>query len=269
MIRLAVFGFPIAHSLSPGIHGMFAGQCGLDVDYRAIEARPQEFAAKLDRLISDGGMGCNVTVPLKHSAWNLAKRTSEAANLARAANTLVLEGDSWYAENTDGPGLVNDLVSNLGRAISGSSLCLIGAGGAAAGVLGSLLEQDPGELVIANRTLEKAEQLAGRHAGLAACQAVSLDELGALEAFDLVINATALGHAGRSPELPDSLFTPGGLCYDMNYGSAARPLRDDCSARGIAYQDGLGMLVEQAALSFEIWTGEAPDSGLVLKALRN
>jgi len=269
LIRLAVFGRPVAHSLSPAIHNQFAQQCGLEIDYRAIEAGPDEFEGKLRELVLAGGRGCNITVPLKRLAWQMSQRCSPSASQAQAANTLLFEKpDDWYADNTDGRGLVRDLSRCRQRELRHCRLLILGAGGAAAGIIGELLHEQPAELVIANRTPERASALAQRFSSMGSVASCALDQIGAQGSFDLVINATSLGHSGQSPALPDTLFRRGGLCYDLNYGPAAEPLRIRCSKRGISYQDGLGMLVEQAAISFELWTGKLPDSAIVLQQLR-
>jgi len=265
VIRLAVFGSPISHSRSPEIHRLFARQCGLEVDYRAIEARPGTFPDLLEEFAAGGGRGCNVTVPLKHLAWKLAQKSSTSASQAQAANTLLIEDrNEWSADNTDGRGLVRDLVTHLDHPFAGSRVCIIGAGGAVAGVLGALLAQGPASIVVANRTLERAQQLCESFAGLAA---IPLQALGMQDPFNLIINATSLGHDGKHPGLPLSIFLPDSLCYDLNYAAAAEPLRNFCHESKIRYQNGLGMLVEQAALSFELWTGRMPDTRPVLKQL--
>ena len=275
MIRLAVFGSPISQSLSPAIHGRFALQCGLDVDYRAIEADASNFADLLRKLVDQGARGCNITAPLKNEAWKLAHSATESAERAQAANTLLFrEADVWLADNTDGRGLVQDLTANLKLEVAGSQICIIGAGGATAGILGDLLEQKPTCITIANRTLKRAQelQLAFNDGSGAVAEstikAISLDDLAASGPFDLIINATSLGHAGEHPELPPAMLLPGSLCYNLNYGVAAEPLRTYCRQAGIEYEDGLGMLVEQAALSFELWTGHKPDTVRVLKEMR-
>jgi len=269
LIRLAVFGKPVAHSLSPRIHGMFADQCGLEVEYRAIEATPESFPGQVADLAGSGGRGCNITVPLKRDAWKLAGRCSENASRAQAANTLVFDGaDDWYADSTDGMGLVNDLQSIPGCSLPGARLCLIGAGGAAASVLGALLRSGPESVLIANRTKDRALELAQTHSDLGKIDICTPAELDSMAPFDLVINATSLGHGGASPELSSAWFRPDGICYDMNYGKAAEPLRRVCLERNIHFSDGLGMLVTQAALSFRLWTDQAPDTEEVLIALR-
>ena len=268
-MRLAVFGKPVIHSLSPRIHGLFADQCGLKIEYRAIEATPETFPRRVTELAESGGRGCNITAPLKHEAWKLAKRCSESASRARAANTLVFdEPGDIYADSTDGMGLVNDLNSMPGCRLRGARICLLGAGGAAASVLGAILGAQPLIVFIANRTRSRAMELARSHSGLGNLDFGTPADLGAVEPFDLIINATSLGHKGDTVALSPAWFTGRGFCYDMNYADAARPLQAWCSKEGIPYSDGLGMLVSQAALSFSLWTGQTPDTARVLEELR-
>lgn len=267
LIKLAVFGQPVAQSLSPRIHRLFAEQFDLDIEYTAIEATHESFGPLVGELARGGGRGCNVTVPFKNAAWQLATVASEDANRAEAANTLVFTASDWFADNTDGGGLVDDLALNHGIELAGKRVCLLGAGGASGGVLASLLRQKPMDITVANRTLARAESLAERHADLGQVTASGLDALAEAGPFDLVINATSLGHGGEAPDLPQRLFRDGGFCYDMNYGTASRPLRSQCEALGVNYTDGLGMLVSQAARSFQIWTGRKPDTPPVLRAL--
>jgi shikimate dehydrogenase len=269
VIRLAVFGKPVARSLSPRIHRLFARQLRLRVDYRAIEATPESFPEQVRGLAASGGRGCNVTVPLKHVAWSLAARCSDNASRAQAANTLVFNGDeSVFADNTDGPGLVNDLLTLPGGRLRGARVCVLGAGGAAAGILGALLSAQPACVIIANRTVERARELARRHADLGRVETCGPAEIGRHGPFDLLINATSEGHRGGAPALSHEWFSPGGLCYDLNYGPAAAPLQRICSDLRLRYADGLGMLVGQAALSFALWTGQRPDAAAVLEELR-
>lgn len=269
VIRLAVFGNPVAHSLSPAIHRAFAQQCGLDIDYQAIEASDETFPDEVNSLAGKGGRGCNITAPFKNAAWKLARRCSNSAGRARAANTLVFEGPGdWYADSTDGAGLVNDIESGASVKTEGARICLLGAGGAAASVLAALLAGNPGAVVIANRSQERARQLATSHSDLGPVTTCVPGDLENEAPFDLVINATSLGHSGMAPDLSPDVLNAGGLCYDMNYGKAAVPLGDLCRDKGIPYSDGLGMLVNQAALSFELWTGSRPDASAVLSQLR-
>lgn len=269
MIRLAVFGQPIAHSLSPRIHRLFAAQHGLEIDYQAIEASRDTFPTRLNELAARGGRGCNVTVPLKRDAWKLAARSSEGAQLAQAANVLVFDDAAgFFADNTDGPGLVSDLQPLLDCRSGSARICLLGAGGAAAGVLQALLKAGPELIVIANRTAERADELIRSHAGLGALDHCTPEEIPDRGPFDVLINATSMGHHGLAPDISDTWLKPGGLCYDLNYGMAAKPLKHACERLGLRYSDGLGMLTAQAALSFRLWTGIMPETAPVLAALR-
>ncbi|HKX55484.1 MAG TPA: shikimate dehydrogenase [Xanthomonadales bacterium] len=269
MIRLAVFGQPIAHSLSPDIHRQFASQFGLAIDYRAIESSLAEFPGKLRELQVAGGLGCNVTVPLKHAAFAAARELSPAAEQAQAVNTLLFRGkDDWYGTTTDGDGLLRDLQRLLPEKLAGKRILLIGAGGAAAGLVGTLLQQSPARLLIVNRDAGKATDLALRFADFRPVSACSLQDSQEQGPFDLIINATSLGHQGKAPPLHPGWLVADSFCYDLNYGRAAQPWQAACTSRGISFSDGLGMLVEQAALSFEIWTGKQPETFEVLMALR-
>jgi shikimate dehydrogenase len=268
-IQLAVFGMPVKHSLSPRIHTLFAQQGGLEVDYRAIEVEEEFFSREVQKLADAGGRGCNITLPLKHCAFKLANRASERAELARSANTLLFESPSrWAADSTDGPGLLRDLTENLGISIAGRRVGVIGAGGAAAGILYDLLQAGPGGLTLFNRTVGKAETLAEQFAVAGRVEPAGLEAMESSGAYDLVIDATSAGHQGTDPVLVGDMFDGGGICYDLNYGQAHESLGTWCAARGIPCHDGLGMLVEQAALSFRIWTGFMPDTAPVLAALR-
>jgi shikimate dehydrogenase len=266
VITLAVFGQPVVHSLSPRIHLAFGQQAGLSVAYRAIEVAPGGLAEALDALAARGGVGCNVTLPLKHEARALARSCSDHVELAQAANTLLRDGAGWHAENTDGTGLIRDLRRN-GLDPTGKRVALLGAGGAAAGVCAALLDAGPSELRIYNRTVDRALALAERHRPLGPVSADSMDRLGE-ESFDLVLNATALGHRGDMPPVSVDLFTPGGALYDLNYGRAAEPLENWAQQAGVTYRSGLGMLVGQAAESFRLWTGFEPALEPVLAELR-
>lgn len=267
LIRLALFGQPVASSLSPTIHRLFAEQLGLAIEYRAIEAGPGELAGALEAFRREGGSGCNVTLPLKGEAWRLAADSSKRVGQARAANTLVYQSPGWFAHNTDGAGLMADL-EHHSIAVAGQRLVVLGAGGAAAGILSSLLEADPAQLAIVNRNKGRAHALADRCTDHLDIDVRDWAGLAGAGQFDLVINATSLGHQQQAPPLVATLFAPDAVCYDLNYGHAAAPLRDWCEAAGRRYVDGLGMLVEQAAESFAVWTGKRPDSRTVIEKLR-
>ena len=261
--RYAVFGHPIAHSKSPQIHAAFARQTGQDMTYEAILAPLDGFAESVAAFIAAGGRGANVTVPFKEEAFKLASRLSPRAQRAGAVNTLAFDADGMLGDNTDGAGLVADLTRNLHCTLAGKRILLLGAGGAARGVIEPLLEQQPAALVIANRTVSRAEELAelfGR--GVRACGFDAADT-----PFDLVINATAASLAGDLPPLSPRVFTADTLAYDMMYGRDT-PFLDFARAHGARTADGLGMLVEQAAEAFYLWRGVRPDTAPVIAALR-
>ena len=261
--RYAVFGHPIAHSKSPQIHTAFARQTGQDMTYEAILAPLDGFADSVAAFIAAGGRGANVTVPFKEEAFRLANRLSPRAQRAGAVNTLSFDADGILGDNTDGAGLVADLTRNLNCTIVGKRVLLLGAGGAARGVIEPLLDQQPAALVIANRTVSRAEELAelfGR--GVRAC---GFDA--ANTPFDLVINATAASLAGDLPPLSPRVFTPDTMAYDMMYGRDT-PFLDFARTHGARTADGLGMLVEQAAEAFHLWRGVRPDTAPVIAALR-
>jgi len=261
--RYAVIGHPVAHSKSPWIHAEFARQTGQELDYGRIEAPLEGFARALDEFRAAGGRGANVTLPFKEQAFSYCGKTSARARAAAAVNTLSFEGASVYGDNTDGVGLVIDLERNLGRAIAGKRVLLMGAGGAARGVLQPLLQRGPAVLRIANRTVRRAVALA------VLFQDVKGGGFGDLagESYDLLINATSAGLANETPPLPEEIFAAGAFAYDMVYGRDT-PFLAQARAAGAATSDGLGMLVEQAAESFQLWRGKRPDTAPVLAALR-
>ncbi len=260
--RYAVFGHPIAHSKSPQIHAAFALQTGQDMRYEAILAPRDEFAASVAAFVAAGGRGANVTVPFKEQAFALANRLTPRAQRAGAVNTLIFD-DGILGDNTDGAGLVADLTRNLHCTLAGKRILLLGAGGAARGVIEPLLDQQPAALVIANRTVGRAQELAdlfGR--GVRACGFDAVDT-----PFDLVINATAASLAGELPPLSPHIFTANTLAYDMMYGRDT-PFLSFARSHGAATADGLGMLVEQAAEAFYVWRGVRPDTAPVIASLR-
>ncbi|HET6564193.1 MAG TPA: shikimate dehydrogenase [Xanthomonadales bacterium] len=269
MIRLAIFGNPVARSLSPVIHPQFAAQFGLSLSYDRIESGIEDFAGRANEFAQSGGTGCNITAPLKQAAFDICHEVSPAAGQAQAVNTMVFRGpQDWYGTNTDGAGLLRDLQRLIPTGLQGSRILLVGAGGAAAGIVGPLLQLAPASLLIANRSPEKALQLCQRFAGLGPVTSCTLDALTGHPAFDLIINATSLGHQGMAPQLPAGCFGPDSFCYDLNYGKAAQPWQALCVSQDLTFSDGLGMLVEQAALSFELWTGRTPETIEVLMSLR-
>ena len=261
--RYAVFGHPIAHSKSPQIHAAFARQTGQDMSYDAILAPLDGFAESVAAFIAAGGRGANVTVPFKEAAFRLASRLSPRAQRAGAVNTLSFDADGILGDNTDGAGLVADLTRNLHCALAGKRVLLLGAGGAARGVIEPLLDQQPAALVIANRTVSRAQELAELFGhGVRACGFDAADT-----PFDLVINATAASLAGDLPPLSPRVFTADTLAYDMMYGRDT-PFLTFARTHGARTADGLGMLVEQAAEAFYLWRGVRPDTAPVIAALR-
>lgn len=275
MDHYCVLGNPVEHSKSPAIHARFAELTGQVMDYRKLLAPLDNFAQTLQQWIDSGGRGCNVTVPFKFEAFRLATVATERARLAQAANTLKFEAGRIEADNTDGIGLVNDIQNNAGVRLAGRDLLLLGAGGAAAGVLGPLLAAGPRRLVVANRTHTRAVELVARHTSHASLQQMLqktelvAQELQGLEAdFDVIVNATASSLSGAAITLDPRLLKPGALAYDMMYGAAAQGFTDWARAHGAVPRDGLGMLVEQAAESFLFWRGVRPPSAQVLKEMQ-
>ena len=267
MDRYVVIGNPVAHSLSPRIHAAFARALGEAIEYSKLEVPVGEFAAHAQRFFDGGGRGANVTLPFKQDAFAFAAQRSVRAQTAGAANVLAARDGRIVADHTDGAGLVADLVDNVRLALRDRRVLIVGAGGATRGVLTPLLAQAPGEVVIANRTVERARELCARFASLGALRAVALEALRA-EPFDLILNATSSGTRGEPMALPAGLFTPRVFAYDLAYGAGARPFLAQARAGGARASDGLGMLVEQAAESFFLWRGARPATRPVLEALR-
>lgn len=263
--RYAVIGHPISHSKSPLIHKMFAAQTGQNISYEAIEAPLDGFAATVERLRRAGYKGCNITVPFKFEAFSLARELSARASAAQAVNTLQFADDTMFGDNTDGAGLVRDITHNLGRQLAEQRVLIMGAGGAAYGVVLPLLSERA-QLTVANRTPEKALQLAASFVQQARIAACAYQDLHGRQ-FDIVINATSSGLSNEMPELPPGIFAPGALAYDMMYGRET-PFMAFARAQGAPVADGLGMLVEQAAEAFHLWRGIRPDTAPVFEALR-
>jgi shikimate dehydrogenase len=273
--RYAVIGNPIEHSKSPLIHTAFAHQTGKDIQYEKILAPLDGFAVTVKNLVAQGYKGCNVTVPFKFEAFKLAIPT-ERAKTAKAINTLTFHEDhSIEGDNTDGAGLVRDIQQNMGIALANKRILLIGAGGAAWGALASLRNESPKQLIIANRTIAKAEEAARilepisrlkrAHTQVAAKSFQDLQG----EHFDIVINATSAGLSNELPPIPKNIFATGALAYDMMYGRDTPFMRFAKENGAEIVADGLGMLVEQAAESFNLWHGIHPDTAPILEQMRH
>jgi shikimate dehydrogenase len=265
-----VIGNPIAHSKSPAIHARFATDTAQDMLYAHLLAPLDGFAAAVREFIAQGGRGANVTVPFKLEAYALADRLTTRAKAAGAVNTLKFDDGVILGDNTDGIGLVSDIVRNAGFDLAHKKILLLGAGGAARGAVLPLLEERPAQLVIANRTVAKAEELAQQFQQyseqpgiLSACSFAQ-----ATQGFDLVINATSASLQAELPPLAASVFGPATLAYDMMYGSQPTVFMQFAAAHGARVRDGLGMLVEQAAEAFFVWRGVRPQTDAVFAALR-
>jgi shikimate dehydrogenase len=266
--RYALVGHPVEHSRSPLIHQLFARQSGHDITYELIDAEPKSFETAVRGFGAAGGKGLNVTVPHKEAAFELVDDVSEPAQAAGAVNTITFANGRLRGDNTDGVGLLRDLVTNHRVTLPGCSVLVLGAGGAARGIVGPLLGAKPSELVIANRTKARAEELVTRFASLGPLRSAAFDELAALPPFDLVLNATSAGLRGEAPPFPGSLIGPRTVAYDLVYSVNDTPFvtwaREHGAVRAL---QGWGMLIEQAAESFLIWRGVRPDTKPILKQL--
>jgi shikimate dehydrogenase len=264
----AVIGNPIGHTKSPLIHTLFAEAAGQNIAYVAIAGPPGGFAARVDRFRREGGRGLNVTLPFKLDAFAYATHVSERARLAGAVNAMKFDGGSAEAENFDGVGLVNDIQRNLGYPLSGRRILVLGAGGAARGVIIPFLVEKPAALAVANRTPEKARALATQFSAHGEIAAMDYGALAGLPAFDLVVNATSASLSGDLPPVPEASFARGSLGYELAYSKGLTPfLRVARSAGAARLADGVGMLVEQAAEAFEWWRGVRPDTAPVIERL--
>ena len=267
--RYAVFGHPVAHSLSPRIHAAFAKQVGLSLRYDAIEVEPAALQLALESFAVDGGRGANLTLPHKQSALALCADLSDRARSAGAVNTLVRRDGGWFGDNTDGVGLVRDLTERNALDLRGRRTLLLGAGGAAHGVAPALLEAGIGDLFIVNRHPEKADALADTLGQPSRVHSRYWNDLATLGAFDFIINATSAGRGQETMELPFAIAAGRTLAVDLSYGEAAIGFLAWARSANCAQAiDGLGMLVEQAAASFEIWHGQRPDTQPVYQQLR-
>jgi shikimate dehydrogenase len=266
--RYAVIGNPIAHSKSPEIHARFAAQTGQRLSYERLLAPLDGFAAIVRTFVKLGGKGANVTVPFKLDAFDMATTLTERARTAGAVNTLRFDGDTILGDNTDGVGLVNDIVNHAAVPLAGKRILLLGAGGAARGVIQPLLQQQPATLIIANRTPAKATELMALFAPLSAVPITASAFDGLRDQYDVIINATSAGLTDDMPAVPASIFAGSTLAYDMVYGAQPTRFMQFAALQGVAVRDGLGMLVEQAAESFFVWRGVRPETSAVLSALR-
>ncbi len=270
--QYAVIGNPVAHSKSPLIHAEFARQTGQDISYVTVLAPRDGFRAAVLAFRDAGGRGMNVTLPFKHEAWKLATAHQGYALNAGAVNTFEFRGPEIIGHNTDGIGLVRDIKDNLGCSIQGRRVLLMGAGGATYGVMEPLLREQPGEIVVANRTVDKAVSMVASFEKFQtfALRGVAARPYAGLRGvqFDVLINATSAGLTDEMPPLPDDVFAPGALAYDMVYGRRT-PFLEFARTHGARAADGTGMLVEQAAESFFIWRGVRPDTAPVIALLRS
>lgn len=267
--RYGVVGHPVSHSWSPFIHGLFARDTGQALSYRLYDFTPQEFEPRVRDFFTLGGRGLNVTVPHKIAAVQIASQLTTRATHAGAVNTLAKQKDGTIlGDNTDGTGLVRDLCDNLGLVIIRRRILIIGAGGATRGVVGPLLALEPAAVVIANRTAERAKEMAETFAKLGTVQGVGFGAVSG-PAFDVVINATSASLSGELPAVPASVIGPETVCYDMAYGKTDTPFMQWALEHGCARAiQGWGMLVEQAAESFRVWRGVKPSTASVLTALK-
>jgi shikimate dehydrogenase len=266
--RYAVIGHPIDHSRSPLIHTLFARQTRQKLTYELIDAEPKDFETAVRGFAAAGGKGVNVTVPHKEAAFALVHERSEAASAAGAVNTISFVAGRLRGDNTDGVGLIRDLTTNQHVTLTGRRMLVLGAGGAARGIVGPLLASRPAELVIANRTKARADALVAQFKSPAGVSTVAFEDLAKLAPFDLLLNATSAGLNGEPPPFPGSIVGPDSIAYDLVYSMHDTPFvawaRTNGAARAL---QGWGMLVEQAAESFFIWRGVRPDTRPILQQL--
>jgi shikimate dehydrogenase len=267
MDRYVVMGNPVSHSLSPAIHAAFARATGETLSYERLLIPPGGFASHARRFFDEGGRGANVTLPFKIDAFDLAHSRSERAQLAGAANFLAMRDGRLHADNTDGAGLVRDLVHNHGVKLDGARVLVLGAGGGTRGILAPLLAAKARHIVIANRTAARAMDLASRFRAHGAVEGVALDAI-PRDRYDVVLNATSTSTKGEELALPAHALPRAAFAYDLAYGEGARAFVERAKAAGMRASDGLGMLVEQAAESFELWRGKRPGTAPVLADLR-
>ena len=267
--RYGVMGYPVSHSRSPVIHRLFALQTGQQMQYELLQVTPEKLETAVRQFQRTGGKGLNITVPHKRAVLDLVDQLSERAATAGAVNTLSFRGTEICGDNTDGIGLLRDLNVNLGVPLQGTNILILGAGGATRGIVGPLLEMQPKALRIANRTLDKAQVIVEHFDRFGPVSACGFNMVPVSEPYDLVINATSAGLGGEIPPYPAAAISARTFCYDLSYGLSPTPFstwaRDQGAANSVM---GWGMLVEQAAESFEIWRGIRPDTAPVLKQMQ-
>jgi shikimate dehydrogenase len=262
-------GYPVSHSRSPVIHRLFALQTGQELQYELLQVAPDKLETAIRQFQRTGGRGLNITVPHKSEVVKLCDHLSERASTAGAVNTLSFVEGEIRGDNTDGIGLLRDLVINLGATIEGANILILGAGGATRGIIGPLLEMRPASLRIANRTIDKANALADHFSIDGPVSACSFSAVPVTQAYDLIINATSAGVKGEKPPYPAAAVSSETLCYDLSYGLKPTPFSEWALAQGAERSVmGWGMLVEQAAESFNVWRGVRPDTAPVLKQMK-
>lgn len=266
--RYGVMGYPISHSRSPVIHRLFALQTGQNLQYELLQVAPEKLETAVRQFQRTGGKGLNITVPHKTQVTRLVDQMSERASTAGAVNTLAFRGGEIYGDNTDGIGLLRDLGVNLGLTLEDARILILGAGGATRGIVGPLLEMQPRSLVIANRSIDKAQALVQHFQSQGPVSACRFNVVPVTHTYDLVINATSAGLQGAAPPYPAAAITENTFCYDLSYGLNPTPFsvwaREQGAAKSVM---GWGMLVEQAAESFKLWRGIRPDTAPVLKQM--
>jgi shikimate dehydrogenase len=267
--RYGVMGYPVSHSRSPVIHRLFALQTSQNLQYELLQVSPEKLESAVRQFQRTGGKGLNITVPHKSEVVRLVDQLSDRAATAGAVNTLSFKGGEVHGDNTDGIGLLRDLAVNLGVAIEGANILILGAGGATRGIVGPLLEMQPTSLRIANRSLGKAQILADHFSRSGPVTACRFNGVPVSEPYDLIINATSAGLKGEAPPYPSAAISENTFCYDLSYGLQPTPFsvwaRESGAAQSVM---GWGMLVEQAAESFNIWRSVRPETGPVLKQMK-
>ena len=265
--RYAVVGYPIEHSQSPMIHRSFACLTGEELSYNLLSAKPSSFEGAIKKFAASGGKGLNITLPHKEAAFKLANELGPEAQKAKAVNTLTISSPTEIrGDNTDGIGLLRDLTINHGLSLKDKSVLILGAGGAARGIIPPLMESNIGKIALANRTIKKARNLAEVFSAANKISVYAFEKLHKIELYDVVINATSAGIKGEKFELPSNCINTGTFCYDLSYSSTQTPFSTWAYKNGVKnIADGWGMLIEQAAESFRIWRGIRPDTNTLLK----